>query len=110
MDRAGLAKWGTTALVGALTLFAVWKWPEWQAQAQARSAYAARIACSCRFVEGRSMDSCAQDIADDAGLVRVREDAEDRAVSAGVPLLGSARARLKPGFGCLMEPEQRPSR
>ena len=110
MDRASLAKWGATALLGALVLLAVWEWPHWQAQAQAGSAYAARITCSCRFVEGRSSVSCARDIADDAGLVRVREEAEERAVSASVPLLGSARARLKPGFGCLMEPEARPSR
>lgn len=110
MDRAGMAKWGATALLGALALLAVWKWPEWQAQAHAGSAYAARITCSCRFIEGRSMESCARDIADDAGFVRVREEAEARAVLASVPLLGSARARLKPGFGCLMEPEARPSR
>lgn len=105
MDRAGLAKWGATALLGALALLAVWKWPEWQAQARAGSAYAARITCSCRFIEGRSTESCARDIADDAGMVRVNENAEERAVWASVPLLASARARLKPGFGCLMEPQ-----
>ena len=104
MDRAGLAKWGTAALFGALVLLAVWKWPHWQAQAQAGSAYAARITCSCRFIEGRSAESCARDIADDAGMVRVSENADERAVSASVPLLGSAKARMKPGFGCLMEP------
>lgn len=110
MDRAGLAKWAAAALFGALVLLAVWKWPEWQAQARAGSAYAARITCSCRFIEGRSSESCARDIADDAGMVRVREDAEERAVMASVPLLGSAKARLRPGFGCLMEPEARPLR
>lgn len=110
MDRAGLAKWGAAALLGALVLLSVLKWPHWQAQARAGSAYAARITCSCRFVEGRSAESCARDIADDAGLVMVREESKERAVSASVPLLGSAQARLKPGFGCLMEPEPRPSR
>lgn len=105
MDRAKVAKWGATALLGTLALLVVWKWSEWQAQAQAGSAYAARITCSCRFIEGRSMESCARDIADDAGLVRVREETETRAVSASVPLFGSARAHLKPGFGCVMEPQ-----
>lgn len=83
----------------------VWKWNDWRAAAQAGSAYAARITCSCRYVEGRSADSCAMDVADDAGMVSISEVPEEKAITGSVPLMARRTARYKAGYGCLMEPQ-----
>ena len=104
MDRIGIAKWAVVALLGATVLLAVWKWSEWRAAAAAGSAYAARITCSCRYVEGRSADSCAGDVADDAGLVFISEKPEEKEIVGRVPLLARAAAKFRPGYGCLMQP------
>lgn len=103
MSGARIAKWIMLAAAGALIVYGVWKWPEWRAEGRAGSAYAARITCSCRFVEGRDANSCREDIAEDASLVSVTDDPDAKRVVARVPLLGRASARFKPGYGCLME-------
>jgi hypothetical protein len=103
MSKAQTLKISGLALLGLFAVFAVWKWNDWRASAQAGSAYAARITCSCRFVEGRSAKSCADDIAEDASAVTITEDIREKRIIGSVPLLGRASAKLTPGFGCLME-------
>jgi len=105
MDRQSVLKWGAVALVVALVALTVWKWSEWRAAAHAGSAYAARLTCSCRYVEGRSADSCARDIEEDAGFVSLSETPEEKRIDASIPMLGSASAQFKPGYGCLMLPQ-----
>lgn len=96
----------TLAVLGACAVAGIiWKWHDWRAAAQAGSAYAARITCSCRYVEGRSAESCAMDVADDAGLVSISEVPEEKAITGSVPLMARRTARYKPGYGCLMEPQ-----
>lgn len=62
--------------------------------------YAARVACGCRFVEGRSLASCRTDF--EAGMepIRLKEDAAAKSVTAYVPLIASRTARLDPVLGC----------
>jgi hypothetical protein len=105
MDRGKTVKWSVLLLIGAFALFALWKWPQWRAAGEAGSAYAARITCSCRYVDGRSAESCARDIEEDAGLVSITEKPEEKAITGSVPLLGRATARFRAGYGCLMEPK-----
>lgn len=105
MDRARMMKATALLLVVGLVFFALWKWPQWRAAGEAGAAYAARITCSCRFVQGRSAESCARDIEEDAGMVSIAEKPGEKAIVGSVPLLGRATARFKPGYGCLMEPE-----
>ena len=78
--------------------------PTLDARAKLGAAYGARIACSCRYVEGREMASCADDKEPGMALVRLSDVPEDRAVRASVPLLASRTARFKPGWGCLLDP------
>lgn len=105
MDRVSGAKWAAAAVLAGAVLVSVWKWSEWRAAAAAGSAYAARITCSCRYIEGRSAESCADDVADDAALVFIAEKPEEREIVGRVPLLGRAAAKFKPGYGCLMQPQ-----
>lgn len=103
-NRLKLAKWAAVALLMLIVALMLWKWRDWQASAQVGAAYAARLTCSCRYVGGRSAESCAGDIRQDTGLVRVTERPEEKRVIASVPLLGHAEARFRPGYGCLMQP------
>jgi hypothetical protein len=69
----------------------------------AGTAYAARVACSCRFVAGRSMASCASDKLAGMSLIRLTADEAERSVTASVPLLKSETASLRPGYGCVLD-------
>lgn len=62
--------------------------------------YAARVACGCRFIEGRPLEQCHNDF--EAGMepIRLSEDAATRSVTAYVPLIASRTARLDPVLGC----------
>ncbi|MGE4429667.1 MAG: hypothetical protein AB7E05_02875 [Sphingobium sp.] len=103
-DRLKMARWAALAIVVLIVALMVWKWQDWQASARMGAAYAARLTCSCRYVEGRSAESCAQDISHDTRLVSVTDQPEEKRVTASVPLLGHAEARFRPGYGCLMQP------
>ena len=75
-----------------------------QGYAAAGTAYGARVACSCRFVAGRSLEDCAKDKVPGMELIRLSEDEAARSVTASFPLVRSDTARLREGYGCMMEP------
>ena len=104
MTNGQMVKYGAVAVLALFIAFAGWKWSAWKASAQAGSAYAARITGSCRFIQGRSAQSCAGDIAEDASAVTITENIKERRITGSVALLGEASAKFTPGFGCLMEP------
>lgn len=103
MTRTQMFKYVGIALALVLAAFAAWQWSDWRMTARAGSAYAARIVCSCRYVAGRTMESCARDIAEDAGAVHLNDDPAARRVTGTVPLLGRGSAVFRPGFGCVTE-------
>ena len=68
------------------------------------AAYSARVACSCRFVAGRSLEDCKKDKLEGMELVTLSEDVDARSVTARFPLLASETATLRDGYGCVLEP------
>jgi len=68
------------------------------------SAYSARVACSCRFVAGRSLDDCAKDKVAGMEVVTLAEDADAKSVTARFPLVAEATATYREGYGCVLEP------
>ncbi|WP_374407099.1 hypothetical protein [Pelagerythrobacter sp.] len=68
------------------------------------AAYSARVACSCRFVAGRSLEDCEKDKLAGMELVTLSEDVEAKSVTARFPLLASETATLRDGYGCVLEP------
>lgn len=88
-----------------MTGFLIWKFPSFKAQAELGSAYAARVGCSCRYVQGRSLDSCQSDFEPGMELVSLAEDPATRTVTGSVPLLASRSARYAGASGCLLKPE-----
>lgn len=94
------------ALVLILSLLAVlgWHWSGLRGQAELGTAYGARLACSCRYVEGRAMGSCEDDKEPGMALVTLTDRPEGKAVEARVPLVAARTARFRPGWGCLLDP------
>ena len=73
--------WPWLLLAAALAL-AVWYYPTLKAQAEAGSAYAARIGCSCRYVQGRDMDSCIRDFEPGMEIISVGDDVATKTVTS----------------------------
>ncbi len=68
------------------------------------SAYSARVACSCRYVAGRSLEDCGKDRLAGMEMVTLVEDAETKSVTARFPLVAEATATYRKGYGCVLEP------
>ncbi|MDO9361449.1 MAG: hypothetical protein Q7T60_00885, partial [Sphingopyxis sp.] len=104
------SRWGgclpwAIMLAVLLAVFAIWKFPSFKAQAELGSAYAARVGCSCRYVEGRSLESCQSDFEPGMEVVSLSEDPATKTVTGSVPLLASRSARFAGASGCLLRPE-----
>ncbi|MEE4201159.1 hypothetical protein [Erythrobacter sp.] len=74
-----------------------------QGYADTGTAYAARVACSCRFVAGRDLADCEKDKLAGMELVSLSGDAEARSVTASFPLIASSTATYREGYGCVLE-------
>lgn len=93
--------WLGLALIAAL--LAVF-WAPLNGYAGVGAAYGARVACSCRFVGGRSLDDCRKDFEPGMELVRLSENVTAKSVTASFPLLASETAIYRDGPGCQLEP------
>ena len=71
--------------------------------AEAGTAYMARVACSCRFVGGRSLDDCEKDKLDGMELITLVDDVEEKSVTARFPLVAANTATYREGYGCVLE-------
>jgi hypothetical protein len=67
-------------------------------------AYTARVACSCRYVAGRSLEDCAKDKLAGMEAVTLVADEEAKSVTARFPLVSEATATYRKGYGCVLEP------
>jgi predicted lipid-binding transport protein (Tim44 family) len=108
--RKAPSRWGGclpwVLIVGVLLAgLAIWKFPAFKAQAELGAAYAARVGCSCRYVQGRSLESCQSDFEPGMEMVSLSEDPETKTVIGSVPLLASRSARYAGASGCLLRPE-----
>lgn len=89
-------------LIGGLLAF-IWRAPIRDYSVTA-TAFSARVACSCRYVAGRDLSQCHDDLEPGMGLVMLSEDDEAQSVTARIPLLASQTATWRKGPGCVLEP------
>lgn len=87
-------------LAGALAFF----WRPLNGFAMTGASYGARVACSCRYVGGRSLGDCRKDFESGMELVSLSEDPAQRSVTASFPLIASQTATFREGEGCRLEP------
>ena len=78
-------------------------WSQLNGYAQVGAAYGARVACSCRFLGGRTLSDCRKDFEPGMGLVMLSEDTAAKSVTARFPLLASETARLHKSEGCRLD-------
>ncbi len=71
--------------------------------AQAGTGYAAKTACSCRFIGGREMGQCKDDLMPGMAAIWLSEDDAAKSVTASVPLVESTTATYREGYGCVLE-------
>lgn len=74
--------------------------------AETGAAVGARIACSCRYVAGRSLEDCKKDFEPKMEIVFLSGDEDTRSVTGYVPLIASETARYRKGYGCVLDPWQ----
>ena len=88
------------ALLGVILLG--WAWQNLRRDSVTASSYAARVACSCRFVAGRPLSDCKAELAAGLTPVMLSENAEVKSVTAR-SLLSVQTATFREGPGCQLE-------
>lgn len=91
---------GLALLAGLLVYF----WGPLNGYALAGTSYGARVACSCKFLGGRSLDDCRKDFEPGMELIMLSEDTQAKSVTAFFPLLASQTATFHEAQGCRLEP------
>ena len=107
LAKGQLPRWAGPAvllvLAGMVAGLAV-NWPKISGNAHLGAAYGAHIACSCHFIEGRSLDDCRKDFEPGMGLVTLSADEAGKSVTARVLPIASETATWRPGAGCQLGP------
>jgi hypothetical protein len=104
--RGNRALWTAVIVVALLALWAAFGSAA-LGYARAGTAYGARVACSCRYVAGRSLDDCAKDKLAGMELVTFSDDDDTKSVTARMLVLASDTATYREGWGCVLEPWER---
>jgi len=102
--RSRIMLWLIASAIAAIAAAAWFNREPAQGYAETGTAYAARVACSCRFVAGRSLEDCEKDKLSGMELVALRDDSEARSVTATFPMLAETTATYREGYGCVLEP------
>ncbi|MEM6266602.1 MAG: hypothetical protein AAF707_03685 [Pseudomonadota bacterium] len=102
-QRGRLGLWFLVALVAVIgAVLYTYRQPI-SGYAEVGTSYAARVACSCRFVAGRSIDDCAKDKLGGMELVTLVDNPDARSVTARFPLVTANTATYREGYGCVLE-------
>jgi hypothetical protein len=104
--RRSRPRWWPVAILVVVAALLVALWPSIAGYARVGSAYGAHVACSCRYAGGRSLADCKKDFEPGMELVRLSEDPGKNSVTASFPLVASATATYREGWGCVLEPWQ----
>ncbi len=91
-------------LLFAAAIFAVflWNYRALKGQAEIGTAYAAHIACSCRYIAGRDLESCKGDLEAGTEIVSLVDDPANKRITASVPLMSDAVAERRGDYGCII--------
>jgi hypothetical protein len=100
LSKRRIAAYILAGLLALGALILVWNFTALSGFARLGSGYAAHVTCSCRYIEGRDMASCATDAEDGMEIVSVSDDPANKRITATVPFLAKAVAEMRGEFGC----------
>ena len=69
--------------------------------------YGARVACACRYIDGRDLRTCYKDFEPGMEVIRLSDDPQTKTVTASVPLIASRSVRFDSQLGCQPAPLRR---
>ena len=104
MKARRVAIWTVAVLLVALAAAALLYARAMRPQLELGTGYAARVACACRYIGNRPLESCYKDFEPGMEPIRLSEDPAKKSVTASVPLLASRTTRFDPLLGCQPEP------
>ncbi|WP_246359695.1 hypothetical protein [Stakelama sediminis] len=96
--------WGGLIVLALLALSAFVYARSMTPKLQLGVGYAARVACGCRYIEGRPLKSCYSDYEPGMAPIRLKDDPATKTVTAYVPLVASRSARFDALLGCRPTP------
>ena len=91
-------------IVALIAAVLAWFWGTINGYAVTGASYGARVACSCRYVGGRTLVDCAKDFEPGMGMISLSENAQAHSVTARFPLLARQTATYREGWGCQLQP------
>jgi len=94
-------------LLAILVAAGLWLREPINGYAMTGASYGARVACSCRYIGGRTLSDCRKDFENGMELVMLSENEADKSVTATFPLLARQTAHVVEGEGCELEPWKR---
>ena len=100
-------RWRSAAwLVGLLAAAGglAWIWAPAREYARTGASYGARVACSCRYLGGRTLNDCHKDMEGATRWVRLSDDPASQSVSASFLFLAHQTATYHEGWGCQLQP------
>lgn len=110
-SRSPLNKWRIALYVGTFFLIALiavlaYNYSFIKGQLEVGTAYGARVACSCHYIGGRDIKDCEKDFEPGMEMIGLDVDEEQKRVTASVPMIESATAEFREGWGCVMLPDE----
>jgi len=93
-------------VLGLIVALGAWGWTPAHRYARTGAAYGARVACSCRWIGGRTLNDCHKDMEGAVAWVSLSEDPASRSVTASYPLFARQTATYREGWGCQLQPYQ----
>jgi hypothetical protein len=100
-SKKRLAGYTAIALLALAALWLVFNLGALKGNAKLGAGYASHLACSCRYIEGRDLNSCLSDFEPGMELVTVTDNPETKTITASVPLLAKAMAQRRGTNGCM---------
>ncbi len=101
-SRGRLALYAAALFIAVLIALFAFNYSFIKGQLGVGTAYGARVACSCHYIGGRDIGDCEKDFEPGMEVIGLSLNEEKRRVTASVPLLSSATAEFREGWGCVM--------
>lgn len=98
--KARLAGYAALGVFALAILWLIFNFGDIKGNAKLGAGYASHVVCSCRYIEGRDMNSCRTDFEPGMELVSVTDNSETKTITASVPLLAKTMAQSRGANGC----------